>query len=167
MEAVSGGVVEGVVELVSRLVNSAWSKESLEEDRRESLAVRLRADPSTPAGARVDHVGVGSHVLGVQPPVPAAGERHLRPEAECFTLIGPDLSRYCALIGGIPWTMVKTSLCLSMCFYGMIRCPCTERIPYVMKTLQRQKMPLVHSRGFGFLELCLYGIRELAGMSNM
>ena len=73
----------------------------------------------------------------------------------------------CALIGGIPWTMVKTSLCLSMCCYGMIRCPCTERIPYVMKTLKRHKMPQVHSRGFGFLELCRYGIRELAGMSNM
>ena len=94
MEAVSGGVVEGVVELVSRLVNSAWSKESLEEDRWESLAVRLRADPSTPAGARVDHVGVGSHVLGVQPPVPAAGERHLRPAAHSgdFSLV--QIRRY-------------------------------------------------------------------------
>ena len=100
MEAVAGGVVEGVVELVPGLVDSAGPEESLEEDSWESLGVRLRADPSSPARAGVDHVGVASHVLGVQPPVPAAGERHLGPQSQWSTLIGPDQSRYCTLIGG-------------------------------------------------------------------
>ena len=101
MEAVSRGVIEGVVQLVSRLVDPARPEESLEEDRWESLVVRLRADSSSPARVRVDNVRVSSHVLCVQPPVPAAGERHLGPGAECCALIGPETSRYSALIGGI------------------------------------------------------------------
>ena len=80
MEAVSRGVIEGVVQLVPRLVDPARSEESLEEDRWESLVVRLRADSSSPARVRVYHVRVSSHVLRLQSPVPAAGERHLGPD---------------------------------------------------------------------------------------
>ena len=99
MEAVSCGVIEGVEELVSRLVDPTRSEESLEEDSWEPLAVRLRADPSCPAWVRIDHVGVAYHVLRVQPSVPATGERHLRPVIRMMQSYWSDPWRYCALIG--------------------------------------------------------------------
>ena len=80
MEAVPRGVIEGVVQLVPGLVDPARSEESLEEDGWKSLIVRVGADSSSPARVRVDHVRVSSHVLRLQSPVPAAGERHLRPD---------------------------------------------------------------------------------------
>ena len=94
MEAVASGVIEGVVQLVTRLEHPARSEESLEEDRWKSLAVRVRAGPSCPARLRVDHVRVCQHVLGLQAAVPAAGEGHLRPAAHSgdFSLV--QIRRY-------------------------------------------------------------------------
>ena len=79
MEAVARGVIEGVVQLIPRLVDPARSEESLEEDRWKSLVVRVRTGAGSPARLRVDHVRVSCHVLRLQPAVPAAGEGYLRP----------------------------------------------------------------------------------------
>merc|ERR1719500_2223659 len=114
MEAISRGVIEGVVQLVSRLVDPARPEESLEEDSWESLVVRLRADSSCPARAWVDNVRVGSHVLGVQPPVPAAGERHLRPDV-VTTQLRPGGEPGCVLVEIIAHTLVVDVGGLGLC----------------------------------------------------
>ena len=80
MEAVSSGVIEGVVQLVPSLVDAARSEESLEEDSGQPLAVAVRTRPCCPARLGLDHVGVNHYVGTVQPAVPAGGERDLRPD---------------------------------------------------------------------------------------
>ena len=67
-------------------------------------------------------------------------------KAEWSALIGPVQSRYCPLIGG-HLDMLKPN-------NGMLRCPSA------IKTQRKTTNSLI--RGFGYLELCLYGRRELA-----
>ena len=91
MEAVSSGVIEGVVQLVPSLVDAARSEESLEEDSGQPLAVAVRTRPCCPARLGLHHVGVNQHVGTVQPAVPAGGERDLRPDqATLMTRRGQD-----------------------------------------------------------------------------
>ena len=80
MEAVASCIVEGVVELVSRLIDTSRHEESLEEDGGKSLGMSVRTGSSSPTRVGVDHVRVGGHVESVQSAVPAGGEGHLGPD---------------------------------------------------------------------------------------
>ena len=96
--------------------------------------------------------------------------------AEWSTLIGRDPSRYCALIG-IALLCWHQGLChnnthpylghfvpFSVLLWHDKWLPCTERIYYAIKTQKRQEIPQKGS--FGCLEVCLYGIIELASVTQ-
>ena len=99
METITDSVVEGVHEPVPRLHHLLGVEDGLVEERGQPPGVGGGTAPRRPASAWVDHGGVGVGEVRGQPPVPAAGERYLGPGAECCALIGPDPSRYSALIG--------------------------------------------------------------------